>query len=140
MTSFTLRTFAQGDLWAGDIYYDLDTAPDQLQAFYDFSAVSAASYDPYASMIQSFGFSGTQGGAFVNALSYGRPVVNASAFEPFVAIEPQLASTMAITDLISLSQAEEAKSPDGFRYVVLLLIAILIYYIAIVGVFFSRLA
>ena len=117
MTAFRLRTFPQGDLWAGDIYYGLDTAPQQLQAFYEFSAVSAAEYDPYASMIQSFGFSGTQGGAFVNALSYARPTVNTSAFEPFLEIQPQLASTMAITDLISLSQAEEAESPDGFRYV-----------------------
>ena len=56
-----------------------------------------------------------QGGAFVNALTYAKPVVNATPFEGFLEIQPQLASTVKITDLVSLAQAEEAESPDGFR-------------------------
>lgn len=114
VTRFVLRTFAQGDLWAGRIFYSIDTIEQQIEAFNKFS--SGSPYDPDASMLQSYGFSGGQGSAIVNWLAYAKPVVDPPAFQPFTSLQPQLASTVQIVDLLTESRNSSLNSPDGFWY------------------------
>ena len=113
VTSFTFRTFQQGDIWGGTIYYPLTTVTQQLQAFNAFS--SAANFDVNAGLIQSFGYSGGEGALILNQIAYALPEVNPPAYQPFTSIEPQLESTTAITNLAALSVAEDALSPPNLQ-------------------------
>lgn len=113
VTRFDVRSFEQGRMWGGSIYYDISTVAQQLEAFANFDIATA--YDEYAVLIQSFGFSSTRGMAAVNGIEYTKPVANPAVFHPFTSIQPQLASTMRISNLTDLTIEQGAFSPDGFR-------------------------
>lgn len=109
VTRFVLHTFEQGSIWAGNIVSPLTTVTRQLDAFSAF--VSASDFDENAGLIQNFAFDGSQG-YLVNQPFYALPIVNPPAFQPFVAIQPQLASTMAVTSLAPFSVVYGAVSPS----------------------------
>lgn len=110
VTRFTLGTFRQGNIWAGDFIYPASTASQQLQAFSSFA--SAPNFDQNTGIIQIFSFSSAGGSVIVNQLVYAEPVVNPPAFRTFTAIQPQSENTTAITTLASLSKRVDAKSPQ----------------------------
>lgn len=114
VTRFVLHTFEQGSIWAGNIVSPLTTVTRQLDAFSAF--VSASDFDENAGLIQNFAFDGSQG-YLVNQPFYALPIVNPPAFQPFVAIQPQLASTMAVTSLAPFSVVYGAVSPSELLYV-----------------------
>ena len=116
VTRFDFRTFQQGTFWGGIVYYPLTTASQQLAAFYNFA--KDPNYDDYTAVIQSFGFSGSQGGAAVNGLYHTKPSANPPTLQPFTAIQPQLASTLRMDSLLSLTVERGAAAPDGFRSVI----------------------
>ena len=113
VTRFDLRTFQQGLFWGGVIQYPLTTAAEQISAFVDFS--SSADYDIYGSLIQSFAYTAQFGSGITNSIKYTKPVINPPTFQPFTAIEPQLTSTMRISNLSDFAQEQGAFSPNGFR-------------------------
>lgn len=116
VTRFDLETFQQGHFWGGVVYYPITTASQQLKAFYDFA--QDPNYDEYTALIQSFGYSGGRGSAAVNGLYYTNPQPDPPSLQPFTAIQPQLASTMRIDSLLSLTTERGANSPNGLRFVV----------------------
>ena len=110
-----MNTFVQGSFWGGVVYYPITTAPQQITAFYDFA--QDPDYDEYTAVIQSFGFSGSQGSAAVNGLYYTKPQANPLKLQPFTAIQPQLASTLRIDSLLNFTVERGSNSPDGLRLV-----------------------
>lgn len=102
---FVLQSFSQGPFWGGHVYYPITTVPQQLKAFSDFN--SAGSNDEYASLIQTFAYSG---GVFVtlNAIHYTKPVVNPPALHSLTKIQPQLASTMRTSTVTSFTTEENS--------------------------------
>lgn len=114
VTRFDFQTFAQGDLWGGAIIYPSSTLPDQLAAFVNFT--HSATYDPHASLINSFGYAPAAGTTFVsNSLVYTAPVVNPPAFQQYTSIQPQFANTMRISNLSDFALELNANTPYGFR-------------------------
>ena len=113
VTRFILRTFKQGNIWAGNVIYPASTILQQLQAFSSFA--SAPEFDQNAGLIQSLAYSSAEGSLIVNELVYAQPFVNPPAFQPFTAIHPQFENTAAITALTPFSIADEAQSPPNLR-------------------------
>ncbi|RAK99589.1 FAD-binding oxidoreductase [Aspergillus ibericus CBS 121593] len=112
VTRLDLTAFEQGPIWGGSVFYSLDTVEQQLKATAEFSAPE--SYDDYASLIVSFGFSGAQGAAVVNSIEYTKAEENPPAFQLFTEI-PSLYSTLRIAPMSSIAAEQGAFSPNGKR-------------------------
>ena len=114
VTRIDIKTFHQGLFWGGQIIYPSSTVRNQIQAFVNLD--NDPNYDPYAALIMSFGYSGVARSLVViNALEYGKPVINPPTFQPFTSIQPQISNTMRIADLNSFATEEAAFSPNGQR-------------------------
>ncbi len=113
VTRFDVEAFPQGENWGGTIFYPISTVDAQLEAFSTFS--SAPDYDVYASLIQSIGYSQASGYGIANIPVYTKPVVNPTAFQPFTNIQPQLFSSMRLTNLTGLIEEQGAFNTPGFR-------------------------
>ncbi|KAL9058179.1 MAG: hypothetical protein Q9162_001903 [Coniocarpon cinnabarinum] len=96
VTSFDVVSFDSGDIFFAQSYYPLSTASQQLEAFH--ALASSADYDEYASVIVSFGFSGTQGSFAVSDLAYTTPDLDPPGLRNFTKI-PSLMTTARITNL-----------------------------------------
>ena len=96
VTRFDLNTFVQGNVWGGDIIYNISTAPEQLRAFVEFGVNPA--YDEYAALFQIFGFTRGQSVA-MNRLIYTKPDPNPPVFQPFTSIQPQLVRTLQVANI-----------------------------------------
>lgn len=112
VTRLDYDTFAQGDLWGGQLVNLLDTAPQQLKALYDF--VNNPNYDPDAALIFSTSFAAGQGAFFANGIVYSKPVVNPPVFQPFTAI-PNIEDTTRISNLTDFAIEQGAFQTDGSR-------------------------
>ncbi|KAL2865154.1 FAD-binding oxidoreductase [Aspergillus lucknowensis] len=112
VTRLDIRTFAQGDIWGGSVYYALDTIEGQLRAFEKLNSPEA--YDDYASLITSFGFTGEQGPAIVNSIVYTKDEEFPAVYEPFFEL-PSLQSTVRIAPLSEIAAEQGSFSPDGKR-------------------------
>jgi hypothetical protein len=78
----------------------------------------SATYDPNASLINSFGYSPAAGAMFVsNSLVYTAPVVNPPAFQQYTSIQPQFANTMRVSNLSDFALELNANTPYGFRQI-----------------------
>ena len=96
VTSFSVNAFDQGDIFYGYYIFDVSTAEQQLDAFH--ATASSPNYDEYVSIIVSFGFSGAQGSAAVDALVYTKPELNPPALANFTKMTP-LITTARVTTL-----------------------------------------
>ncbi|KAM0793814.1 hypothetical protein BDR22DRAFT_895877 [Usnea florida] len=115
VTRFDLRTFKQGDIWAGFIYNPIETWPAQIQAFTEMNAESE--YDPYASLINSYGYSAASGGmAVANNIVYTKPQPYPAIFKPYTDIQPQLLNSLQIQNLTNYLLATGDFQPRGQRY------------------------
>jgi len=113
VTRVDLKAFEQGLLWGGVVYNAIDTVDAQLEAFAEIN--SADSYDEYASLITSFGYSTAGGGAaFANEIEYTKPVENPPVFQKLMSL-PALQSTMRMANMTSLSEETAALEPPGLR-------------------------
>ncbi|KAJ0425371.1 hypothetical protein BJY00DRAFT_274133 [Aspergillus carlsbadensis] len=112
VTRVDISTFSQGKIWGGFVYHTLDTIPGQLDAFEELNA--AETYDDYASLITSFGFSGSVGGAVVNSIIYTKEEEYPSVYAPFFEL-PSLSSTVRIASLGEIATEQGGFSPDGRR-------------------------
>lgn len=96
VTRFDLRAFPQGDFWGGSILYDDSTSPQLLKAFVNLN--KATNFDEYAALILSFSYVSSFGFLVSGNIEYTRPVTNPSTFQPFTSIQPQLSSSMRISN------------------------------------------
>lgn len=112
VTSFDVAAFDQGDIFYGQYFYALDTAQQQLDAFHQVAA--SPNYDEYVSIIVSFGFSGAQGSAAVNALVYTKPEMDPPALQNFTKI-PNLMTSARITTLTNATVEQGGASSGEFQ-------------------------
>ncbi|KAI4131250.1 MAG: hypothetical protein LQ338_001344 [Usnochroma carphineum] len=115
VTRFDLRTFQQAPFYGGQVFYNISTVPQQLQAFADFNR--GEGYDDYSSLIQSFAYSSGIGFAIQNSIKYTAPTAEKkpATFQPFFDIQPQLGNTMRVSNTTDFTTEQGAFSPDGFR-------------------------
>jgi len=114
VTRFDLKTFAQGPLWGGFVIYPLSTKDQQLKALTELTG-SGANYDPYAVVINSYGWSAASGWAVANNIEYTKPQAFPPALENFTSIQPQYASTMRIAPIANLATELALSTPLGSR-------------------------
>ncbi|ORY04456.1 FAD binding domain-containing protein, partial [Clohesyomyces aquaticus] len=112
VTRFDLATFAQGNIWGGDILYDFSTVPQQLEAFLEFG--SNQNYNEYAALFQVLG---TQGGLYfvLGNPIYTKPEPYPPVFEKFIAISPQLSNTLRVDKLESLTNVTSSAAQTGHQ-------------------------
>jgi len=122
VTRFDIKTFEQGDLWGGAIFYPISTAPQQLSAFY--SLITAKPYDEYASITNIYGYSPASGAGTLNLAVYTKPVEKPPIYQPFMDIQPQLFNTFRTSNLSDFTDEQAALSLTGLRYVSILVMKI----------------
>ncbi|KAI4165610.1 MAG: hypothetical protein LQ342_000552 [Letrouitia transgressa] len=114
VTRFNLATFEQPRFYGGQVFYNISTVPEQLKAFSEFTV--ATGYDDYASLIQSYGYTAGQGFGAINGMRYTAAVeAPPKVFQPFLNIQPQLLSTMRVSNVSDFTHEQGQFSPDGFR-------------------------
>lgn len=115
VTRFDFQTFSLGNFWGGFITYPSITIPQQLQAFETF--IDPTNFDPHAEIIVAIGYVGAIQSVIVsNGIYYTKPAVDPPIFHPFTAIQPQLASTMRIsnmTDFVNEEESQQVPNPRG---------------------------
>lgn len=109
-----LQAFELGPIWGGMVFYPLSTIDQHLKAFVDLN--SADTYDEYASLITSFGFSADEGSAVVNSIEYTNPVENPPVFHALMEI-PSLYSTMRISNMTDIATEQGSFLINGKRSV-----------------------
>jgi hypothetical protein len=114
VTCIDFNIYEQGNLWGGNVNYDIDTIPQQLIATSDL--VSALDYDEHASLVQSYAYSNPGGYSMGNTLHYTKAVGFPDAFKPFTDI-PHSSDTLRIANLSSFADEGAAGNPSGLRYV-----------------------
>ncbi|MCJ1335812.1 hypothetical protein MMC09_001086 [Bachmanniomyces sp. S44760] len=99
VTLIQLKTFPQGKLWGGDIIYPISTRSEQFSVLEDFTA--DLEYDEYSSLISSYAYVGDSASwIIVNNLIYTKPIDHPpETFRPFTDIEPQIHSTLRLSNL-----------------------------------------
>ena len=117
VTRFDLQTYAHGDFWGGFIFYPGSTVEQQVLAFEHFMAPE--NFDPYAEMALAIGYESRIGSLVVsNGIFYTKPAVNPPIFRPFTSIQPQLSTTMRISDIVDFVTEEENQQAVNSRYVI----------------------
>jgi hypothetical protein len=111
VTKFDMRTFAQGKFWGGFVFYDIETVPQQLEVLVAYT--NQTNYDVFGAVINSYSWSAQNGFNVANNLEYTMPVVNPPVLQPWTAIQPQLFSTMRISNLSDFTIELNDNSPDG---------------------------
>lgn len=94
--------------------YPLSTKDQQLKALTELTG-SGANYDPYAVVINSYGWSAASGWAVANNIEYTKPQAFPPALENFTSIQPQYASTMRIAPIANLATELALSTPLGSR-------------------------
>ena len=116
VTRYDMKAFPQGNLWGGLMIYPDTTGPAQIDAFVMFNDHikddTAANYIAIWSYQQATGAS-----VIINCLEYTKPVVNASAYNNFLAIPDLIASTMRIDNIKAFTDELAAASTPNERYI-----------------------
>ncbi|PYH35827.1 FAD-binding oxidoreductase [Aspergillus neoniger CBS 115656] len=113
VTHVQLSAFAQNKtIWAGRVYYSIDTIDEQLQATAAFSEPDT--YDEFSSLVVSLAWTPTTGAVVSNNIVYTKPEANPSAFATFSTI-PSLADSQGFKTITDVAAEGGALSPDGYR-------------------------
>ncbi|KAK4164097.1 hypothetical protein QBC43DRAFT_318702 [Cladorrhinum sp. PSN259] len=113
VTRVDLQTFEQGDLWGGFVIRPISTADDQILALAAFN--DPVSYDKNASLITTFGYSGSQNiSVTVNNMEYTKPVEDPEVFRSLLSL-PVLSSTQRIANVTNLVAETQARNANGAR-------------------------
>lgn len=115
VTRFDFKTFPQGQLWGGFIFYPYQTLPSQLDALQDFTTASGAGVDPYASVINAYIFGPTGPQAIANQYTYTKPHAYPAILENFTNLQPQISNSMRVADLLNITDEVGAGTPNGYR-------------------------
>jgi hypothetical protein len=116
VTRVDLQTFQQGLIWAATLYNDLSLVDSVISEFVKIN--SPTTYDEYASLIVTFGFSQARGLSVISSnLEYTKPVETTPAVYAGLFSLPSLLSTSRVTNTTDLAFATQALQPNGARYV-----------------------
>ena len=116
VTRFDLQTYPQGNFLGGFIAYPGTTVSQQLAAFEGF--MQAENNDPYAEIICAIGYVDAYKSVIVsNGLYYTKSITDPPVFRPFTEIQPQLRSTMRISNNLDFINEVEANQARNTRYV-----------------------
>lgn len=111
VTRFDMKTFAQGDMWGGEIVYPITTLDAQLEAFVAYA--NQPEYDIYGALINSYAWSAATGFVVDNEYTYSEPTAYPASFANFTAIGPEYLNTMRITNLTDIAIELEGASSEG---------------------------
>ncbi|OBT64944.1 hypothetical protein VE03_05685 [Pseudogymnoascus sp. 23342-1-I1] len=112
VTRINLQIWAQEKFWGGIVVNPVSTAPQQLAAFVNFNGQE--NFDEYGALINSYGYSKSQGGWFVsNNIEYTKAQENPPVFDEFTSIQPQLLSTMRISNMSDFAIELGGSTPYG---------------------------
>lgn len=119
MTRFDLKTFKQGKVWGGMVFYFTPSFPQQIEALVSELRKPNASKETH--LMISIGFSAMFGDnpICLNQLYYLEAVENPPVLDPFTKIEPQI-DAMNTMRLQSLTEAANEQAQSGqtqVRYV-----------------------
>jgi hypothetical protein len=94
VTRFDIITHVRNNFWGGGILYPDVCEEANLQAFVD---LKKGEYDPYAAVVQSFLYFGTQKAFCVsNNMAYLQNSEKPEGLKRFEEIQPQIQSTMRL--------------------------------------------
>ncbi|KAG6875148.1 hypothetical protein C0992_004981 [Termitomyces sp. T32_za158] len=110
VTRFTLKTFPQGQVWAGSITYTFDRIPSVTAEVAKFSSTVT---DPKAAIIATYNFLLGQPG-IVLLVFYDDPVPPAGIFDGFLAI-PHLTNDVSTRDFASFVSGSLSNATSGER-------------------------
>lgn len=115
VTRIDIKTLPLSRTWGGTTYYDISTAPQQLNAFYNFT--SDPNYDEKAYAYQSFGY--TPGSIIVlNNFAYaGAPETLPDKLNVLNAAAPTLFSTLGVDNQTAFVTEQAVASPKGLRQI-----------------------
>lgn len=113
ITRVDIATFDQGKMWGGGIFYNISTASQHIKAFYNLNG--NPDYDPYAAVIQSFGYAPGLGLGVGNNYEYTKPEANPPVLSEFLAVKPELSNSERISNLTDITIEQAAFSPPGVR-------------------------
>lgn len=118
VTRVDLQTFDQGLVWGGHTINPLSTLDAVVNAFVDINSANA--YDPYASLITTFGVSQAMGMvAIANNIEYTKEEAYPPIFKRLTDL-PSYSSSLRVTNLTDLAIEGISAQPAGSRYVRLL--------------------
>ena len=112
ITRFDMQTFTQGEMLGGLISYNSSAFPDVAKAFTDFTFDPKP--DPDAHVIAAASFVQGMEAAVAN-IYHSQPSPNPPSLEPFIRIQPQLASTLRTDSLLNFTEEQSAFSPTVAR-------------------------
>lgn len=118
VTRFDLKTFQQGNLWAGaeTFFYSNETSVALNNAFYWLNI--NAPTDNYAQVILAYAYVQSLDQYIIASdLQYGKPVANPPILKNFTEVPGSIASTLRITNLTGLTVEFNNSNPGGFRWV-----------------------
>ncbi|KAI0891049.1 hypothetical protein F4806DRAFT_484466 [Annulohypoxylon nitens] len=100
VTRVDLRSFSQGPFWGGALYFPTTVWEHTAQEFLKFN--SPHSYDEYAALTLSWGYSSSSGTAIAANMEYTKAIENPSIFAGFTSL-PSLFGNTSITNMTQLS-------------------------------------
>ncbi|KAI1261739.1 hypothetical protein F5Y18DRAFT_400325 [Xylariaceae sp. FL1019] len=114
VTKFFMRTFEQGPLWGGNVFYHPPSFPDQVDAL-----VRHLDDDQVETHVMISLFFAAQFGSALglNQVYYTREVENPPILDPFVKIEPQIdqLNSVRMINVRDAAAEQAAMSADGIR-------------------------
>lgn len=117
VTRFDVRTFPQGDLWAGQVAYPVTTLDQHLQELSYFTEATGATYNPPADAQVIFAYVTFNTYQIIaNFYSYTSPTPYPPIFKNFTSIQPELANSLRVSNQTDFGNELNTGTPNGFRY------------------------
>ena len=107
-----MQTFLEGQMWGGLVSHNGSAFPDVAKTFVNFA--QASNPDLLAHVIAAASFIQGMEVAVAN-FYHAKPQPDPPSLAPFVAIQPQLMSTVRDDSLLGFSVEQSSFSPDGAR-------------------------
>lgn len=122
VTRFDLRTFKQGPMYAGMVWYYKPSFPDQMAALVRELTSPDASVETHLMLSIAYAqvFNNGDDVVCLNQLYYTQPVQDPPALAPFTHVEPQRAemNTMKIQTLVQAATEQSSAGQSMIRYAV----------------------
>lgn len=104
VTRFDYKTFEQGKLWGGLIVYNYTNPREKLQRLQDFTKLSGAGGDPFATVTNVYQFTAAGPSIIIYLPTYTEAQAYPEALKPFThSAQPQILNSMGIRNLTNLT-------------------------------------
>lgn len=119
VTRYDFRTFRQGSMYGGTVWYFLPSFPEQIKHLVQELKKQNASKDTHLMLSIGFAAALSKEPVGLNQLYYTQPIENPPVLEPFTAIQPQIdnMNTMRIKTLKEVVAEQSASVMSNVRYV-----------------------